>query len=49
MEAMSERETNYTLSGLSKSMMPISAANLAAVKQGRVLRKQGAFCCSTVA
>jgi len=45
MEAMSERETNYTLSGQIQVDDAYFGGELSGGKAGQGLRKQGAFCC----
>ena len=49
MEAMSEREMKYTLGGQVQVDDAYFGGELSGGKAGRGLRKQGAFCCGTVA
>ena len=50
MEAMSERETNYTLSSHAQvNDASMSDQEIRGGKAGRGLRKQGAFCCGAIA
>ena len=49
MEAMSERETNYTLSGQVQIDDAYFGGELSGGKAGRGLRKQSAFCCGAIA